>query len=302
VDLLTSLTTFAAAGVPGDSPSARLAVPLGILVFFGSIYLLLRANLGTRRGYLVLATSFFGFMIIMSLFWTFGAPGTPQMVGPSHLPGQESDAYEPAWVPFAGDSLIAEEPDYQFVQDYPDGFEEVPDGLAGAAETGTEEIIDFFAETEHKPVTDFDDDWEAAETRYAEAPNGFRVIAVTLEPPAEEGEEEAAGEGEDAAAEDEEAVGEGEDAAAEEEEDPAAEDEEAAGEGEDAAAEEEEVEPVTLFAYFDEGAVRFPGYVFIGLALAGFLLHAVLLNADEAREQRDLAEVAPEEEKVPAGA
>lgn len=248
MDLLTSLTTFAAAGVPGDSPSARLAVPLGILVFYGSIYLLLRANLGTRRGYLVLATSFFGFMIIISLFWTFGAPGTPQMVGPSHLPGQEPDAYEPAWFAFAGDSLIAEEPDYAFVQDYPDGFQEVSEGLAADADAATEEMITFFSETEHQPVDGFDEEWEAADTHYAEAPNGFTVIAATFEPP--EGDEE----------------------------------------------------PVTLFAYFDEGAVRFPGYVFIGLALAGFLLHAVLLNADEAREQRDLAEVTPEEEKVPASA
>lgn len=197
MDLLTSLTTLAASGVPGDSPSARLAVPIGVLVFFGSIFLLLRANLGTRRGYLVFATSFFGFMIIMSAFWTFGAPGTPQAVGPTYLPGQPSDNYQPAWTAFAGDSLVAERPDYELVADYPDGFDEVPEDFASTADGGASKILEFFAESEHQPVSGFSDSWEPAETLYAEAPNGDPVIAVTFEPPAEEAEE-AAAEGDDA--------------------------------------------------------------------------------------------------------
>lgn len=268
VDLVTSLTTFAASGVPGDSASARLAVPIGILVFFGSIFLLLRANLGTRRGYLVLGTSFFGFMIIMSLFWTFGAPGTPQAVGPTHLPTQPSDAYEPTWTAFAQDSLVAERPDYAFVQDYPEGFSDVPEDFKGAVGTGTDNILGFFAESKHKPVSDFDENWEPTETLYAEAPNGYPVIAVTFAPPAEDAEEEGG--------------------------------EAAEGEGGEAA----EGETVTLFAFFDAGAPLFPGIVFIIIAVLGFILHAFMLNADERRELRDRAAVTPEQEqeKVPAGA
>lgn len=257
MDQLTDLTIFAASGVPGTSPSARLAVPLGILVFYGSIYLLLRANLGTRRAYLVLGTSFFGFMFIMSLFWTFGAPGTPQAAGPTYLPTQPSDAYQPTWTPFAGDSLVAEREDYAFVQDFPDGFSELPEAFASSASAGVDTIKSFFSESGNAP-NGFDEDWEVADTLYAEAPNGFPVIAATFEEPApEEGEEPP----------------------------------------------EEPAEPVTLFAFFDEGAPLHPGRVFIAIALAGFLLHIVLLNADERREQRDLEEVAEQEEdKVPAGA
>lgn len=266
MDLLTSLTTLAAAGVPGDSPSARLAVPIGILVFFGSIYLLVRANLGTRRGYLVLATSFFGFMIIMSAFWTFGAPGTPQAVGPTYLPSQPSDAYQPTWTAFAGDSLVAERPEYQLVQDYPDGFDEVPEDFTSTSSGGVDAARAFFAQSGNQPVSGFGEDWEPVEVRYAEAPNDYPVIAVTYGPPAEE-------------------PAEGEDA----EEEPAA----AEGDG----------ETVTVFAFFDAGSPLFPGLVFMGISLVGFVLHALLLNADEAREQRDLAELVPaEEEKVPAGA
>lgn len=184
VGLLHGQALLAAAGVPGTSPSARLAVPIGILVFYGSVYLLLRSSLGTRRAYLVLATSFFGFMIILSLFWTFGAPGTPQAVGPTYLPTQPSDAYQPTWTPFAGDSLVAERPDYDFVQQYPEGFGEVPEGLA--AGTGADAIAGFFAQDGHQPVNGFAESWEPVEVLHREAPNGFPVIAVTFEEPAED--------------------------------------------------------------------------------------------------------------------
>jgi hypothetical protein len=45
------------------------------ILFVGSIYLLLAAVFGLRMGYLVLAVSFFGWMIIMAALWTFGAAG-----------------------------------------------------------------------------------------------------------------------------------------------------------------------------------------------------------------------------------
>lgn len=130
--------------------------------------------------------------------------------------------------------------------------------MSGPAGTGTDSILSFFAEGAHAPVSGFDADWEPTETLYAEAPNGFPVIAVTFQPPAEDGED-----------------------------------------GEEPADEE----TVTLFAFFDAGAPLFPGNVFIIIAVLGFILHAFMLNADERREQRELAEVVPEEqEKVPAGA
>src|SRR5688572_24478959 len=98
-------------GIPTSNPWSQLAVPLGVLIFVGSVYLLLRSNLGTRRGYLVMSTSLWGFGFLLSLFWAFGAPGTPANTGPQNLPGQELDAYQPVWFPFAADSNLATAPD-----------------------------------------------------------------------------------------------------------------------------------------------------------------------------------------------
>ena len=68
--------------VPPDDWRGVIALPAGIIIFFGGIFMLLKSNLGTRRAYLVEASTFFGFMLILSLFWGFGAPGTPRNTGP----------------------------------------------------------------------------------------------------------------------------------------------------------------------------------------------------------------------------
>jgi hypothetical protein len=58
------------------------------VLFIGSVYVLLTAVFGLRMGYLVLAVSFFGWMIILSLVWTIGQPkilgvtGTLPNLGP----------------------------------------------------------------------------------------------------------------------------------------------------------------------------------------------------------------------------
>lgn len=71
-----------------------LATLMGFVLFVGSPLLLLAAVFGRKMGYLVLAVSFFGWMIIMSALWTFGfySQGleTPVNLGPR---GQE-----PGWV------------------------------------------------------------------------------------------------------------------------------------------------------------------------------------------------------------
>jgi len=66
-----------------------IAVVIAAFVLFvGSIYLLLSAVFGLRMGYLVLAVSFFGWMIVLSALWTFGQPkilgvtGTLPNLGP----------------------------------------------------------------------------------------------------------------------------------------------------------------------------------------------------------------------------
>ena len=136
--------------VPPDDWRAQIALPAGIVFLIGGVYMLVRSNLGTRRAYLVTANAFFGFMLLTSLFWTFGAPGTPPLTGPQNLPGQPLDYYQPKWVPFAQDSLAAEMDDFSVVQDYPDAWsqEPHPDVDEDMVEDATDDIVDFFASEE----------------------------------------------------------------------------------------------------------------------------------------------------------
>jgi hypothetical protein len=71
-----------------------LAVIMGFVLFVGSPLLLLSAVFGRRMGYLVLAVSFFSWLMILSAIWTFGfwsqGPSTPVNLGPRGA--------EPAWV------------------------------------------------------------------------------------------------------------------------------------------------------------------------------------------------------------
>lgn len=90
-----------------------LGVTISAFVLFGgSLWLLLAAIFGVRMGYLVTATSLFGFMIILSALWTFGAPGTPAYLGPK---GQL-----PHWVAIAEGAELRS-PDFPEIQQYPGG-------------------------------------------------------------------------------------------------------------------------------------------------------------------------------------
>jgi hypothetical protein len=71
-----------------------LTVITAFVLFVGSVLLVLSAVFGRRLGYLVLAVSFFGWMMVLSSVWTFGffsqGPETPVDLGPRGT--------EPAWV------------------------------------------------------------------------------------------------------------------------------------------------------------------------------------------------------------
>src|SRR4051812_21553041 len=61
---------------------AVIAVLLGLILLPGSVIMLLSSNFGLRKGYLIGAISFFGFLFMLSLIWTFGVPGTVALTGP----------------------------------------------------------------------------------------------------------------------------------------------------------------------------------------------------------------------------
>ena len=92
-----------------------LTVLMAFVLFVGSILLVLAAVFGRRMGYLVLAVSFFGWMIILSSLWTFGffSQGleTPVNLGPRGT--------EPAWVVEAAGT--DPEPVYEPFATYPTG-------------------------------------------------------------------------------------------------------------------------------------------------------------------------------------
>ncbi len=61
---------------------AIIAVLIGLLLLPGSVVVLLGSNFGALKGYLIGASSFFGFLFMLTLIWTFGVPGTVPLTGP----------------------------------------------------------------------------------------------------------------------------------------------------------------------------------------------------------------------------
>ncbi len=92
------------AAIPADHPAAWLAVPLGIVFFVGSIYLLLWSNYGARKSAAITGVAWFGFSFIIGVFWWLGGPGIPAGLGVSHLPGQGNDHYQSGWYAFEAGS------------------------------------------------------------------------------------------------------------------------------------------------------------------------------------------------------
>ena len=71
-----------------------LSVIMGFVLFIGTVLLLVSAVFGRRMGYLVVATAFFGWMLLLSALWAFGfwsqGTETPTNLGPRGV--------EPAWM------------------------------------------------------------------------------------------------------------------------------------------------------------------------------------------------------------
>jgi hypothetical protein len=77
------------AGIAWD-PQIRgfLTVVVGVAVLMGSIYLLLGTNLGNRLGFMLALTGFFGWMVILGLFWWV----KPSATGPQgRVPAWEAE-------------------------------------------------------------------------------------------------------------------------------------------------------------------------------------------------------------------
>lgn len=108
ISQLLVLATEGAEGLPAEHIAAKLAVPIGILIFCGAVYLLLWSNYGAKKGALVYGTAFFGFTFVLGVFWWFGAPGTPVATGLQNFPGQPADQYTAKWFAFEPGSEAAQ--------------------------------------------------------------------------------------------------------------------------------------------------------------------------------------------------
>jgi hypothetical protein len=122
--------------IPPDHIASVLAVPIGMLFFAGSISLLLWSNYGAKKAGAIYGTAFFGFCLILGVFWWFGAPGTPTNLGLTFLPHQETDHYQPRWHAFEPGS---ERGEFFGVTESPEAFETVPEYL-GLTDLDEEEL------------------------------------------------------------------------------------------------------------------------------------------------------------------
>ncbi|HEV3475338.1 MAG TPA: hypothetical protein VG602_08235 [Actinomycetota bacterium] len=116
-----------------------LVVVSAMVLFPGSVWLLLSAVFGVRMGYLVAATGFFGFMVILSALWAFGAPGTPPFLGP------KGDL--PTWKPLAEGVTLTS--NVEAVEQYPGGPWKAPEddpALSAEVEPATLTFQEFLAE------------------------------------------------------------------------------------------------------------------------------------------------------------
>lgn len=108
--------------IPASHPAAILAIPLGLLFFGGSVFMLLWSNYGARKAAAIYGTAFFGFGFLLGVFFWFGGPGIPASLGITHLPGQPTAHYDPQWYGFEQGSARA---DFYPASNDPDSFQDV---------------------------------------------------------------------------------------------------------------------------------------------------------------------------------
>ena len=112
-----------------------LVVVTAFLLLPGSVYMLLAVNFGALKGYLIAATAFFGFLILLSATWLFGLPGTTPLTGPKGA--------QPTFRFFTLDDPAASRFDSvrSFQGGAGNGWQEAPAAAAGEQVGGAEERL-----------------------------------------------------------------------------------------------------------------------------------------------------------------
>ncbi len=112
-----------------------LVVVTAFVLLPGSVYMLLATNFGALKGYLIAATAFFGFLILLSATWLFGLPGTTPLTGPKGT--------QPTFKFFTLDDPAASR--YDSVRSFQggagNGWQEAPAAAAGEQGGGAQERL-----------------------------------------------------------------------------------------------------------------------------------------------------------------
>ena len=242
-----------------------LVVVTAFVLLPGSVYMLLASNFGALKGYLIAATAFFGFLIMLSAVWLFGIPGTTPLTGPKGT--QPTFNFFTLNDPQAGT--------YDSVRDFQgeagNGWQAAPAGevqpgspqetLKADLDTARQEAVQTLIDETNADIKDSSKELDVtnldAKTYYT-IQNGTEVAAIVISP-----------------------------------KDPPA------GSG----LQRPDIAPKTVFAYRDPGSPYLPSILFLIASIVLFVVHVLLLGVVERRRPLGVAQTpAAEPERQPAGA
>lgn len=243
-----------------------IAVVLTAFIFLpGSVYMLLASNFGALKGYLIAATAFFGFLVMLSAVWLFGLPGTTPLTGPKGT--------QPTFKSFTINDPEAST--YDSVRDFQggagNGWQPAPEGefeegspeatLKADLDTARQAAISQLIEETNADVEDSSEELDVtnleAEVFYT-IQDGTEVAAIVISP---------------------------------------------ATPPEGSGLQRPDFAPKTTFAYRDPGSPYLPSILFLAGSVILFVVHLFLLGLAERRRPLGVA-LAPttEAERQPAGA
>jgi hypothetical protein len=243
-----------------------IAVVVTAFIFLpGSVYMLLASNFGALKGYLIAATAFFGFLVMLSAVWLFGIPGTTPLTGPKGT--------QPTFRSFTLEDPAAAT--YDSVRDFQGGagggWREAPTAetaeegspeanLAAELDTARQEAVSQLIEETNAGIEDSSEELDVtnldARTFYT-IQDGTEVAAIVISPKTPP-----------------------------------------AGSG----LKRPDIDPVTAFAYRDPGNPYLPSILFLVASVLLFLVHMVLLGVAERRRPLGVGLTPSEGDRVPAGA
>jgi hypothetical protein len=231
----------------------------------GSVYMLLASNFGALKGYLIAATAFFGFLVMLSATWLFGLPGTTPLTGPKGT--------QPTFKFFTLEDPVAATYDSSraFQGGAGNGWQPAPEGefeegspeatLKADLDTARQTAVNDLIEETNADVEDSSEELDATNVE-AEAfytiQDGTEVAAVVIAPATPP-----------------------------------------AGSG----LQRPDFAPVTTFAYRDPGSPYLPSILFLIGSAVLFVVHMLLLGLAERRRPLGVtAAPGAEDQREPAGA